>query len=127
MKKTMKNAALPLTLLAASAVSASAATVTVPDVVDFNLSAWGTNAGLLAAPVAAAVALVKRRYAKLTGWYTLGLSFALAELGALGLHSVGLLSDPSVQMLRDPLNWIAFGFSAFLGASGGMAALKQGK
>ncbi len=90
-----------------------------------NLVDWGKNAAAFAVPLALLVALLKSRIPKLTGYYTLGVTLALAMLGSLFLYLLGFLADPTFASLKSPLNWLGFGISAFIGASGGMAALQK--
>lgn len=91
----------------------------------FDLVDWGKSSAAFALPLAFVVALFKRRYPFIKGGLTLALSFMLAQAGAAGLSALDMLTDPQFAGLGVPWNWLAFGTSAFVGASGGMAALSQ--
>ena len=91
----------------------------------FDFAAWGKSAAGFGLFVAAAVAILKGRFPKLTGYWVLLVSFAVAEGGAFLLFVAGLLTDPTYAHLTPPKVWLAFGFGAFVVASGGYAALLQ--
>lgn len=92
----------------------------------FDFVAWGKSAvafGWLG--VVPAVALIKGQFPTRGGWWVLGISFVLSEGGAFWLYSQGLLTDPAYTTFTPPAIWMLFGFSAFLIASGGWAAIVQ--
>ena len=91
----------------------------------FNFAVWGKSAAGFGLFVAAFVAILKGRFPKLAGYWVLLVSLVIAEGGAFLLFVTGLLSDPTYAQLTAPRVWLAFGFAAFVVASGGWAALFQ--
>ncbi|MGY2892733.1 hypothetical protein [Deinococcus sp. UYEF24] len=98
---------------------------TAPAASSFDFASWGKSAAGFGLFVAAAVAILKGRFPKLAGYWVLLVSFAVAEVGAFLLFTTGLLTDPAYARLTPPWMWLAFGFGAFVTASGGYAALLQ--
>jgi hypothetical protein len=91
----------------------------------FDFPAWGKSAATFALFLATAVALIKGRIPNLAGWGVLLLSLALGEVGAFLLFTAGFLTDPAYLQFSPPWIWLAFGFSAWVIASGGYALLFQ--
>lgn len=114
-------------LLALSFFTAALAQATSPQIPlpAFDFKAWGSSAATFATFLAAAVALIKGRVSDLAGWGVLLLALVLGELGAFLLYAAGLLTDPAYAQFNPPWIWLAFGFSAFVLASGGYALVFQ--
>ena len=91
--------------------------------------AWGKSTAAAAAFVVSALGLLRvlwdnrqpKRALSLTA--LLLLSLALSEVLGAALFYGGWLSDPTYSAYTPPLRWLLFGFSTFVIASGGYAAL----
>lgn len=84
----------------------------------WNPAEWFGSAAALAAVVAAAVAFLKRNVlTNLTGWLTVGMSFALSILAAI-IASFTSVYDAAL------MEAVTFGASAGLLASGGLDAIR---
>ena len=104
---------------------ALAQTASLTPLPPFDFAAWGKSAATFALFLATAVALIKGRVPNLAGWGVLLLSLVLGEVGAFLLFTAGFLTDPAFLRFNPPWIWLAFGFSAWVLASGGYAFLFQ--